>query len=206
MPEELVDGDLLDRGDDGLLRCFWGGQPDDYRRYHDDEWGRPVRDERLLFEKICLEGFQSGLSWLTILRKRDNFRQAFANFDVQLVAQFDDGDVERLVQDAGIVRHRGKIESTINNAQRCLELRESGGSLSALVWAHEADAGSRPPQVSKQWLMDHPKTPESIALSKELKRRGWSFVGPTTMYAFLQSVGVVNDHQHGCHIRPLVAR
>lgn len=206
MPEELVDGDLLDRGDDGLLRCFWGGAPDDYRVYHDTEWGRPVRDERRLFEKICLEGFQSGLSWLTILRKRENFRRAFAEFDVARVATFDENDIERLAQDAGIVRHRGKITSTVNNARRCLDLYDSGTSLAEVVWAYQPSTSERPADVTRQWLMDNPKTPESTALSRELKRRGWSFVGPTTMYAFLQSVGVVNDHQGGCHVRTQLGR
>lgn len=201
MTETLVDGDLLDRGDDGLLRCFWGGSTEEYRTYHDTEWGRPARDDTRLFEKICLEGFQSGLSWLTILRKRENFRAAFSNFDVEAVASFGDADVERLVQDAGIVRHRGKIESTINNARRCAELHDSGESLTDFVWGFAPEAGSRPQSITKKWLMDHPQTEESTALSKALKRRGWSFVGPTTMYAFMQSVGVVDDHQAPCHVR-----
>jgi DNA-3-methyladenine glycosylase I len=204
--EALVDGDVLDRGEDGLLRCFWGGGTDEYRAYHDTEWGRPVRDDTRLFEKICLEGFQSGLSWLTILRKRDNFRSAFAGFDVSEVARLSDRDVVRLLQDAGIVRHRGKIESTINNARRCLELYDAGETLTDLVWGFAPDPDSRPSTVTRQWLMDNPQTPESKALSRELKRRGWSFVGPTTMYAFLQSVGVVDDHQAGCHVRAVSSR
>jgi DNA-3-methyladenine glycosylase I len=204
--EELVRGDLLDRGEDGLLRCFWGGGPADYRAYHDHEWGRPVNDEQRLFEKICLEGFQSGLSWLTILRKRDNFRRAFADFDVTSVAAFDENDIERLVQDCGIVRHRGKIVSTVNNARRCLELRDAGTTLTEVVWAHEPTRSSRPATVTRQWLTDNPKTSESAVLSRELKRRGWTFVGPTTMYAFLQSVGVVNDHQDGCYVRAQLDR
>jgi len=199
--EERVRGDILDRGDDGLLRCFWGGAPEEYRRYHDDEWGRAVHDDTKLFEKICLEGFQAGLSWLTILRKRDAFRTAFAGFDVSVLAEFDDRDVERLVLDAGIVRHRGKITSTINNARRCLELHDAGESLSELVWQYEPPARDRPKRMTRQWLMDHPTCPESTALSKDLKRRGWSFVGPTTMYAFMQSVGIVNEHQAACHAR-----
>jgi DNA-3-methyladenine glycosylase I len=198
--ETLVDGDLLDRGEDGLLRCFWGGSTEEYRAYHDSEWGRPTRDETRLFEKICLEGFQSGLSWLTILRKRENFRAAFARFDVEEVSSFGDADVERLVKDAGIVRHRGKIESTINNARRCAELHDGGETLADLVWRFKPEPATRPATVTKQWLMDHPQTPESAALSKELKRQGWSFVGPTTMYAFMQSVGVVDDHQALCHV------
>ncbi len=200
MTETLVDGDLLDRGEDGLLRCFWGGGTDEYRTYHDNEWGRPVHDDSRLFEKICLEGFQSGLSWLTILRKREHFRSAFARFDIEAVAAFDVPDVERLLQDAGIVRHRGKIESTINNARRCADLRASGESLTDLVWSFAPDAAFRPRTITKAWLVDNPKTPQSAALSKELKSRGWTFVGPTTMYAFLQSVGVVNDHQARCHV------
>jgi DNA-3-methyladenine glycosylase I len=199
--ETLVDGDLLDRGEDGLLRCFWGGGTEEYRAYHDTEWGRPVRDETRLFEKICLEGFQSGLSWLTILRKRENFRAAFAGFDVEAIAGFGDADVERLLQDAGIVRHRGKIESTINNARQCVDLHDGRESLADLVWGFAPGPRSRPEAVTKQWLMDHPQTLESAELSKELKRRGWSFVGPTTMYAFMQSVGVVDDHQAPCHVR-----
>lgn len=206
MTETLVDGDLLDRGEDGLLRCFWGGSTDEYRAYHDDEWGRPIRDDVRLFEKICLEGFQSGLSWLTILRKRENFRAAFAGFAISQVAEFDGRDVERLLNDAGIVRHRGKIESTVNNANRCLELHESGQTLTDLVWGFAPEPRSRPTTVTKEWLMNHPKTPESAALSKELKHRGWSFVGPTTMYAFMQSVGVVDDHQAQCHVRTGASR
>jgi DNA-3-methyladenine glycosylase I len=203
--ETLVDGDLLDRGEDGLLRCFWGGSTEEYRAYHDNEWGRPVRDDTRLFEKICLEGFQSGLSWLTILRKRENFRAAFCEFDVDAIASFGEAEVERLLQDAGIVRHRGKIESTINNARRCLELRDGGESLANLVWGFAPEPEARPETVTRQWLMEHPQTAESAGLSKELKRRGWSFVGPTTMYAFMQSVGVVDDHQAPCHVRTAVS-
>ena len=199
MAETLVDGDLLDRGDDGLLRCFWGGSTPEYRAYHDTEWGRAVHDDSRLFEKICLEGFQAGLSWLTILRKRENFRAAFAGFDVDVVAGFDESDVERLLQNAGIVRHRRKIESTINNARRCADLHASSETLDGLVWGFAPDPSTRPQLMTRQWLTDNPKTAESTALSLELKRRGWSFVGPTTMYAFMQSVGVVNDHQAGCH-------
>jgi DNA-3-methyladenine glycosylase I len=199
--DELVKGDLLDRGEDGVLRCFWGAAPEEYRRYHDLEWGRPVHDDQRLFEKICLEGFQSGLSWLTILRKRDAFRAGFADFDVQAVAAFDDDDVERLVQDTGIVRHRGKITSTINNARQCAQLQGTGESLDGLVWSYRPSSRSRPKRVTRQWLMDNPTCAESAALSKELKRRGWSFVGPTTMYAFMQSVGIVDDHQAACHVR-----
>jgi DNA-3-methyladenine glycosylase I len=169
--------------------------------YHDTEWGIPVRDDRALFEKICLEGFQGGLSWLTILRKRDNFRRAFAEFDPARVARFTERDVSRLLADAGIVRHRGKIESTINNAQRCLEIAAAYGSLSAYVWRFEPEAGTRPKKLTWAVLKGMASTPESMALSRELRKRGWTFVGPTTMYAFMQSMGLVNDHLHGCAFR-----
>ena len=201
MTEELVRGDVLDRGDDGVLRCFWGGSTAEYRDYHDREWGRPVRDDRRLFEKICLEGFQSGLSWLTILRKREAFRSAFAHFDVSAVAEFDESDIERLLTDAGIVRHRGKISSTINNARQCLAMQRAGTTLAELVWSFEPPKKSRPRRVTRAWMMENPVSAESTALSKDLKRRGWSFVGPTTMYAFMQSVGIVDDHQAACHVR-----
>ncbi len=193
-------------GDDGRPRCFWGASTPDYAVYHDGEWGRPVADDFRLFEKICLEGFQSGLSWLTILRKRENFRRAFAGFDFNRVARFGDQDVARLLEDAGIVRHRGKIESTINNARRAVELVEKEGSLAAFVWRFEPDPKSRPQSFDWATLSAMPKTPESTALSKELKKRGWSFVGPTTMYAFMQGVGVVNDHLDGCFCRKDVER
>jgi DNA-3-methyladenine glycosylase I len=192
-----VDGDVLDRGDDGKLRCPWGASPPIYLAYHDTEWGRPVTDDRRLFEKICLEGFQAGLSWLTILRKRENFRQAFADFDPRLVANFAEADVDRLLADEGIIRHRRKIESTINNAARLLDL-QSDGSLAELVWRYQPASDERPEHVTRDWLAAHPTSAQSTALSKELKRRGWTFVGPTTMYAFMQSVGVVNDHQSEC--------
>src|SRR4051794_7212128 len=155
------------------MRCRWGHSPAIYRSYHDTEWGFPVHDDHRLFEKICLEGFQSGLSWLTILRKRENFRAAFAGFDYEQVARFDQADIDRLLGDEGIIRHRGKIEATINNAQRALEVVESEGSLDAYVWNFEPDAAK---------------------LAKDLKRRGWRFVGPTTVYAFMQAMGLVNDH------------
>jgi DNA-3-methyladenine glycosylase I len=191
-------------GPDGKPRCWWQGDEPDYQAYHDDEWGRPVDDDRRLFEKICLEGFQSGLSWLTILRKRDNFRKAFAGFDFHEVARFGQAEVDRLMNDAGIVRHRGKIESTINNAARAIELVHEAGSLAAFVWSFEPPPGTRPSRIDKQTLFQMPKTPESAALSKELKNRGWSFVGPTTAYAFMQSMGMVNDHIEGCHCRETV--
>ncbi len=193
-------------GEDGKARCFWGAGTPDYAVYHDGEWGRPVADDVRLFEKICLEGFQSGLSWLTILRKRENFRSAFAGFDFQKVAKFGEKDVARLLADAGIVRHRGKIESTINNARRAVELVEREGSLAAFVWRYEPAPEARPQHFDWATLSALGKTPESTALSKELKKRGWSFVGPTTMYAFMQGVGIVNDHLDGCFCRQEVEK
>src|SRR5262245_10862693 len=191
----------LVRSADGRVRCFWCDAADDYRAYHDREWGFPVTDDRRLFEKICLEGFQSGLSWLTILRKRDNFRRAFANFDPPRVARFTARDVTRLLDDAGIVRHRGKIESTINNARRCQELVDEFGSLAAYGWRVEPGAASRPKKLTWEALRKMATSAESIALSKDLRKRGWTFVGPTTMYAFMQAMGLVNDHVHGCAFR-----
>jgi DNA-3-methyladenine glycosylase I len=196
----------LVRHPDGVTRCWWPGEDPLYLRYHDDEWGRPVRDDSRLFEKICLEGFQAGLSWLTILRKRENFRKGFASFDIDRVARFGARDVARLLTDAGIVRHRGKIESAINNAKRAAELRDEFGSLAAYFWQWEPDAKSRPKQVTKPALMQLGTTAESIALSKDLKRRGWTFVGPTTVYAFMQAMGLVNDHVEGCAARASVAK
>ena len=193
--------DRLIAGEDGKRRCFWGASTPEYAAYHDREWGRPVVDDKRLFEKICLEGFQSGLSWLTILRKRDNFRAGFAGFDLEKVARFGARDVNRLLKDAGIVRHRGKIESTINNAKRALELVEERGSLAAYFWSFEPEAKSRPKKLDWQTLRAMSTTPESTALSKDLKKRGWSFVGPTTVYAFMQAMGLVNDHIDGCHCR-----
>jgi len=165
-----------------------------------------VHDDVRLFEKICLEGFQSGLSWLTILRKRENFRKAFAGFDYHRVARFNRRSVERLLEDAGIVRHRGKIESTINNAKRALELEEEYGSISAFFWEYRPPADERPRRMTKSALVKLSKTPTSTALSKELKRRGWSFVGPTTLYAFMQAMGLVNDHLEGCFTREPIAK
>jgi DNA-3-methyladenine glycosylase I len=189
------------KGDDGKTRCFWHGGVPEYQDYHDSEWGRPVADDIRLFEKICLEGFQSGLSWLTILRKRENFRRAFAGFDFERVAKFGARDVKRLLADAGIVRHRGKIESTINNAKRARELVSETGSLAAYFWRFEPDPKSRPKRLDWETLRAMNTAPESIALSKDLKKRGWSFVGPTTAYAFMQAMGMVNDHMHGCFCR-----
>jgi DNA-3-methyladenine glycosylase I len=200
----LADG--LVRGGDGVVRCWWAADAGDglYPRYHDEEWGRPVDDDRRLFEKICLEGFQSGLSWLTILRKRENFRRAFHDFDFQAVAEFNGRDVSRLLKDAGIVRHRGKIESTINNAGRAVDLREEFGSLAAYFWRFEPPPEQRPPSFTKAALSKLAQTEASKALSLDLRKRGWSFVGPTTLYAFMQAVGLVNDHLEGCPARKQV--
>jgi DNA-3-methyladenine glycosylase I len=185
------------RGDDGVRRCSWGASTPDYVAYHDDEWGRPVVDDVRLFEKISLEGFQSGLSWLTILRKREGFRAAFAGFDPARVARFGDREVARLLGDAGIVRHRGKIEATIANARATLAVQEARGSLASLLWSYETPRRSAP-----RALGDLPSsTPESAALSKELKSFGFRFVGPTTAYAAMQAMGVVNDHLVGCVAR-----
>jgi DNA-3-methyladenine glycosylase I len=180
-----------------VSRCTWAGSDELYVNYHDKEWGRPVVDDNRLFEKLCLEGFQSGLSWITILRKRENFRKAFRGFDIAKVARMGEADIERLLQDPGIVRHRGKIASTINNAKRALELQQEFGSLAAYVWGFEPNekrgrviAGSIPSE-----------TEASKALSKDLRKRGWSFVGPTTVYAFMQAMGLVNDHVEGCFCR-----
>jgi DNA-3-methyladenine glycosylase I len=187
-----------------MTRCWWAGTDPLYVRYHDEEWGRPVRDDRRLFEKICLEGFQAGLSWLTILRKRENFRAAFAHFDFVRVAQFTGRDVTRLLRDPGIVRHRGKIESTIGNARRAIDLRDEYGSLADYFWQWQPPAASRPRRITRQRLTTMATTPQSIALSKDLRRRGWTFVGPTTVYAFMQAMGLVNDHVEECAVRRLV--
>ena len=192
-------------GEDGVARCSWGAGSDEYRRYHDEEWGFPVVDDRRLFEKLCLEGFQAGLSWLTILRKRDAFRRAFAGFDFEQVARDGPDDVERLLGDASIVRHRGKIESTISNARRCVELVEAEGSLAEYVWRFEPDPATRPARLTLDVLRELVQTPESKALAKDLKSRGWTFVGPTTVYAFMQAMGLVNDHLDGCAIRGAAA-
>ena len=182
-------------GPDGRPRCGWCGAIPEFFPYHDKEWGFPVADDQRLFEKVCLESFQSGLSWRTILAKRENFRAAFCHFDFNEVAKFTAHDVERLLQDAGIIRHRGKIESAINNAKRAQEMIEQEGSLAAFFWRYEADASQRPPPQTIT------TSPESIALSKELKKRGWKFVGPTTMFAFMQAMGLINDHVEGCVMR-----
>jgi DNA-3-methyladenine glycosylase I len=198
-----MSGTGLITGDDGKDRCFWHGNLPEYLRYHDEEWGRPVTNDVRLFEKICLEGFQSGLSWLTILRKRENFRAAFAGFDFEKVALFDDADIERCVLDAGIIRHRGKIVSTINNARRAIDMRAEFGSLARYFWSHEPQPDDRPAMVDYPTLSANPTTPASVRISKDLKKRGWTFVGPTTVYAFMQAMGLVNDHYEGCHAREL---
>jgi DNA-3-methyladenine glycosylase I len=195
----------LIEGPDGKARCFWHGNLPDYLRYHDEEWGRPVADDRRLFEKLCLEGFQSGLSWLTILRKRDNFRAAFDDFDHEKIARYGEADVERLLADKGIVRHAGKIRSVINNAQRARELIAEAGSLAAYVWSFEPGPGERPDRVDLAHLKANPSTEVSKRISKDLKKRGWSFVGPTTVYAFMQAMGLVNDHLEGCVCRGEIA-
>lgn len=196
----------LDRGiilgADRQPRCWWCGADAQYLTYHDHEWGRPVYDDRRLFEKICLEGFQAGLSWLTILRKRENFRGAFHQFEFESVARYTADDVERLMGNAGIVRHRRKIESVINNAQRACELVDEQGSLANYFWQYCPD--ERPVCYDYATLSQLSSTPMSKALSKDLKRRGWSFVGPTTAYAFMQAMGLVNDHLQGCWVRPQI--
>lgn len=193
-----------ERGPDGRRRCSWSLSAPDYIAYHDDEWGRPVLDDVRLYEKLCLEGFQSGLSWLTILRKRSAFRRAFKSFDPHKVARFGGRDIDRLLADASIVRHRGKIEATIANAKATLAVQEQHGSLAAFVWTYEPPRRRR---AAPLLLADLPaKTPESTALSKALLQRGFRFVGPTTAYAAMQSLGMVNDHLRGCHVRAACER
>jgi DNA-3-methyladenine glycosylase I len=193
--------DWLRLGADGATRCWWCGDDELYMRYHDTEWGRPVTDDTKLYEKLCLEGFQSGLSWITILRKRENFRAAFSGFDPHVVASFGIDDVNRLLADAGIVRHRGKIEATINNAQRAIELVEREGSLSSFIWSYasELPRGRDGEPAHASGIAS--TSPSAIALSKELKKRGWKFVGPTTVYSFMQSMGLINDHLDTCHVQ-----
>jgi len=189
--------------EDGVVRCAWCRPSQAYRDYHDREWGFPVDDDRRLFEKLCLEGFQAGLSWQTILHKREAFRRGFAGFDPHAVARFGAGDVARLLADAGIVRHRGKIESAIGNAKRALALIDEFGSLAAYVWRFEPAAKARPKRVTVKTLRALGVPAEAAALSKDLRRRGWTFVGPTTVHAFMQAMGLVDDHLEGCHARPL---
>ena len=187
------------KGRDGKNRCSWCSAAPDFLHYHDTEWGFPVGDDFHLFEKICLEGFQSGLSWRTILTKRDNFRAAFHNFDFNKIAKFTQRDVEQLLKDKGIVRHRGKIEAVINNAKQAKSMVKQQGSLAAFIWRYEPDATTlAPPQSAST-------SAESIALSKDLKKLGWKFIGPTTAYAFMQAMGLINDHVEGCIIRKQIA-
>ena len=199
-----MDQSALRHDPDGRARCFWHGGQADYVAYHDEEWGRPVGDDVRLFEKLCLEGFQSGLSWLTILRKRENFRAAFAGFDPQKVARFGEADVARLLQDAGIVRHRGKIEAAIGNARLALPLIEEFGSLAALLWSYEPPETAAPADFAA--LSARNILPEAAAASKLLKKRGFRFVGPTTMTALFQAAGLVNDHIAGCLVREAVEK
>ena len=201
VPSAALPQGLFAAVDDAAPRCFWCQASPAYRHYHDQEWGFPVTDDRRLFEKLCLEGFQAGLSWLTILNKREAFRAGFARFDAERVAGFGPAEIDRLLGDAGIVRHRGKIESTINNARRVIELRREFGSLAAYAWRHEPAAASRPRELTLAVLRALTQSAESVAMSKDLKKRGWSFVGPTTVYAFMQAMGLVNDHLAGCHVR-----
>ncbi len=185
-------------GPDGQPRCGWCQAAPEFFDYHDNEWGYPVGDDQRLFEKLCLESFQSGLSWRTILAKRENFRQAFSGFDFNAMAGFSDAYVERLLQDSGIIRHRGKIEAVINNARRAQELVAETGSLAAYVWRFEPETPPAPQTAST--------SPESVAMSKDLKKRGWKFVGPTTVFAFMQAMGLVNDHAAGCAMREKAAQ
>ena len=194
----------LIRTPDDRPRCSWCASDELYRAYHDDEWGRPVRDDRRLFEKLCLEGFQSGLSWLTILRKRENFRAAFDGFDFEKVARYGDRDIARMLADAGIVRHRGKIEAAIGNAKQALARRDEFGSLAAFFWRFDPTTESRPNRFDRATLMAITETAASKACSKELKKRGFRFVGATTLHAFHQAMGLVNDHFEGCHVRDTV--
>lgn len=194
----------LKTGADGVTRCWWPGDDLFYQAYHDAEWALPHADEVRTFEKMCLEGFQAGLSWLTVLRKRENFRRAFNGFDPARVARFNRRSVERLLRDAGIIRHRGKIESAINNARRTLELIEQRGSLAAYFWDFEPPPRERPHRLTYAALIRMSETPSSRALSKDLRRRGFTFVGPTTMYAHMQAMGLVNDHLEGCEFRDQV--
>ena len=194
----------LIKGADGKIRCSWPGDDPLYQAYHDNEWGHPVGDDRALFQKITLDGFQAGLSWITILRKRENFIKAFDNFDIATVANYSEKDVERLLQNEGIIRHRGKIEGTITNAQGALKIIEEFGSLGAYIWQFEPKDKDRPKRFDYDTLMKLTATPESTALSKDLKKRGWKFVGPTIIYAFMQAIGMVNDHIEGCDFRKVV--
>jgi len=198
MTDMTEPGPGLAEGPDGRRRCQWGARDADYIEYHDAEWGVPVAEDDVLFEKLCLEGFQAGLSWITILRKRPAFREAFSHFNIETVAGYGDAEIAALLANAGIVRHRGKITSTINNARRAIELQVEFGSLASYLWRWEPDPGTPTPMLPAA-------TTESTALSRDLKRRGWTFVGPTTVYAFMQAMGLVNDHVTGCWRRAAVA-
>ncbi len=191
----------LRTGNDGLTRCWWCGDDPFYQHYHDHEWGHPVYDELKLYEKICLEGFQSGLSWLTILRKRENFRNAFTGFDVQKVSRFNADDVERLMLDAGIVRNRRKIEAAITNAKAVCAMLDRGESLSSFFWSYKPHPSERPDKMTYEVIQTLTETPVSKEISKKLKAMGFLFVGPITMYAHMQAMGLVNDHLEGCHVR-----
>nr|WP_165690813.1 DNA-3-methyladenine glycosylase I [Consotaella salsifontis] len=193
--------DGLRPGPDGEARCFWAGDDTEYLRYHDEEWGRPSAEDDRLFEKLCLEGFQAGLSWITILRKREAFRELFHGFAIDRVATMGEDDIERIVKDARIVRHRGKIASAINNAKRAQEVRAEFGSLAAFLWSFEPTAEERPERMSLEWARANTTSPSSVRLSKALRKRGFTFVGPTTIYAFMQAMGFVNDHFEGCRCR-----
>ncbi len=193
--------DHLKPGDDGKVRCAYAIDDPDFKEYHDREWGRPVRDDRRLFEKICIEGFVSGLSYITLLKKRENFRAAFENFDYKKVAAFDEKRLNELMKNKGLIRNRKKLASVINNAQRMPNLIEEFGSLAVFVWRFRPDEGNRPTKITPETLKTITQVPESVALAKALKKRGWTFVGPTNMYAMMQSVGVVNDHYTGCDVR-----
>jgi len=192
----LAAGLMLD--DQALPKCLWRGAAVDYQAYHDQEWGWPQADDTLLFEKICLEGFQAGLAWLTILRKRQQFREAFDGFDFRRIARYTEADIERLMRNPGIVRNRRKLLSTVNNARRACELVDTQGSLASWLWSFEPPASERPARVDFAYWQAHPTAPASVRLSNALKQRGWTFVGPTTLYAFMQAMGMVNDHLHGC--------
>lgn len=205
MSEAAAEG--LRLGEDGRLRCAWSGGTPAYLDYHDREWGRPVADDDRLFEKLCLEGFQAGLSWLTILRKRDAFREIFAGFAIDGVAAIGEAEIDRIAADPRIIRHRGKVASAVNNARAARRLREETGfSLAAFLWSFEPPASERPDLPTADWIRANPATPASSRLSKELRRRGFTFVGPTTLYAFMQSMGFVNDHLPGCTCREACER
>ena len=188
----------------GLRHCTWRNAAPEYPHYHDHEWGVPVADDVQLYEKICLEGFQAGMAWITILRKREQFRAAFEGFDFRRVAQYGEADIERLMQDVGIVRNRAKIVSTLNNARRACELVDETGSLARWLWAFEPADDERPARVDMAYWTGNPTSPASVRLSKALKKRGWTYVGPTTMYALMQAMGMVNDHLEGCECRPRI--